>query len=138
MATATYSPSVAAMPSRWKPAGDSIGSSIDSGAHTNHYQSDLAELAPPASEESLARLERLQALLTERDPQTPEDLMDVMRDHDSDPQAVCLHPDPDEGDEASACLFSMVVDVETGRMWVAPGNPCEHEYQEIDLSEMRA
>ena len=64
--------------------------------------------------------------------------MDVMRDHHSSPQAVCLHPDPDEGDEASACLFSMVADVEAGRMWVAPGNPCEHDYEEIDLSEMRA
>ncbi len=35
-----------------------------------------------------------------------------MRDHHSTPQAVCLHPDVEEGDEASACLFSMVSDVE--------------------------
>jgi isopenicillin-N N-acyltransferase like protein len=108
------------------------------GAHTNHYQSDLAELAPPASEGSVARLERLQELLMLQGPQTPEELMDVMRDHHSSPQEVCLHPDPDEGDEASACLFSMVADVEAGRMWVAPGNPCEHDYEEIDLSGMRA
>ena len=108
------------------------------GAHTNHYQSDLAELAPAPSEGSMARLARLQELLTLLDPQTPEQLMDVMRDHHSSPQAVCLHPDPDEGDEASACLFSMVSDVGSGRMWVAPGNPCEHDYQEIDLDVMRA
>jgi isopenicillin-N N-acyltransferase like protein len=107
---------------------------LDGGPHTNHYQSDLADLAPPASDGSTARLSRLEALLAERDPGTPEQLMDVMRDHDSSPQAICLHPDPDEGDEASACLFSMVADVEMGRMWVAPGNPCEHEYQEIDLT----
>jgi len=108
------------------------------GPHTNHYQSDLAELAPPASDGSKARLARLRTLLAERDPRTPEALMDIMRDHDSSPQAICLHPEPDEGDEASACLFSMVTDVNAGRMWVAPGNPCEHDYEEIDLSELSA
>ena len=62
--------------------------------------------------------------------------MDVMRDHDSTPQAICLHPDPAEGEEASACMFSMVVDVEARRMWVAEGNPCEHEYVEVDLTDL--
>jgi hypothetical protein len=105
-------------------------------AHTNHYQSDLAELAPPASDGSKARLARLQELLAERDPRSAEAMMDIMRDHDSTPQAICLHPDPEEGGEASACLFSMVTDLGAGRMWVAPGNPCENDYQEIDLSEL--
>jgi isopenicillin-N N-acyltransferase-like protein len=105
------------------------------GAHTNHYRSDLAELAPPASEGSKARLRRLEDLVTERQPASAEDLMDIMRDHESDPQAICLHPDPAEGDEASACLFSMVVDLTARRMWVTTGNPCEHAYDEIDLEE---
>jgi isopenicillin-N N-acyltransferase-like protein len=108
------------------------------GAHTNHYEDpELAAMAPPASEGSSARLARLRQLLDEREPRTPEQLMDVMRDHDSTPQAICLHPDPSEGEEASACMFSMVADVEARRMWVAEGNPCEHEYVEIDLSDMR-
>jgi isopenicillin-N N-acyltransferase-like protein len=106
------------------------------GPHTNHYQSDLAAMAPPPSEGSIARLGRLRELLAERNPTDPDALMDVMRDHDSSPQAICLHPDPDEGDEASACLFSMVVDVGARRMWVAEGNPCEQPYQEIDLSDL--
>jgi hypothetical protein len=76
-------------------------------------------------------------LLAERRPRTPEDLMEILRDHGSSPQAVCMHPDPEEGDEASAVLFSMIADVEHGRMWVAPGIPCEQEYQEIDLPELR-
>lgn len=105
------------------------------GPHTNHYlDPELAELAPPPSEGSVARLERLRELLSDRDPRTPTDMMDVLRDHGSSPQAVCLHPDPAEGDEASACLFSMVADVEARRLWVALGNPCENEYEEIDLS----
>jgi len=102
--------------------------------HTNHYQSDLAGLAPPASEGSMARLHRLVAVLAERPPSSVEDLMELMRDHTSTPQAICLHPDEAEGEEASAVMFSMVCDVGARRMWVAPGNPCEHDYQEIDLS----
>lgn len=106
------------------------------GPHTNHYLSDLDQLAPAPSAGSTARLARLRALIAEHDPQSPEGLMDIMRDHDSTPQAVCLHPDPTEGDEASACLFSMVTDVGAKRMWVAKGNPCENPYEEIDLSDL--
>jgi hypothetical protein len=107
------------------------------GPHTNHYEDpELAALAPPASDGSRARLARLRELLDECDPKSGEDLMDVMRDHGSSPQSVCLHPDPAEGDEASACLFSMIADVGARRMWVAAGNPCERPYEEIELDEL--
>ena len=62
--------------------------------------------------------------------------MDLMRDHDSAPQAICLHPEPDEGDEASAVMFSMVADVGAKRMWVTAGNPCESEYVQVDLADL--
>ena len=108
------------------------------GPHTNHYlDPDLAALAPEASEGSQARYARLTQLLEERTPATPESLMEIMRDHDSAPQAICLHPDPAEGEEASAVMFSVVCDVESRRMWVAAGSPCERQYDEIDLSVMR-
>jgi isopenicillin-N N-acyltransferase-like protein len=107
------------------------------GPHTNHYTSeDLRDLAPDPSDGSLARYDRLQTLLDDPASRSVEGLMEVMRDHESGPQAVCLHPDPAEGDEASACMFSMVADVEAGRMWVAPGNPCERPYEEIDLAPL--
>jgi isopenicillin-N N-acyltransferase like protein len=107
------------------------------GAHTNHYQDEaLARLAPPPSEGSVARLRRLEELLAEREPTTPEHLMDIMRDHASSPQAICLHPDPEEGDEASAVMFSMIGDVGAKRMWVTAGNPCRSEYERIDLPEL--
>jgi len=86
---------------------------------------------------SRARLERLRELLAERDPATPEDLMEIMRDHESSPQAFCLHPDHAEGEEASAVMFSMVTDVAMKRMWVAAGDPCGSGYTEIDLTELR-
>jgi Acyl-coenzyme A:6-aminopenicillanic acid acyl-transferase len=107
------------------------------GPHTNHYlDPDLAALSPPPSEGSRARLTRLRELLAERRPSTPEALMDLMRDHDSAPQAICLHPEPDEGEEASAVMFSMVADVGAKQMWVTAGNPCESEYVQIDLAEL--
>ena len=96
----------------------------------------LLWLAPEPSEGSMARLARLQELLERRAPAGPEDVMEIMRDHGSSPQAICLHPDPAEGDEASACMFSMVADLGARRMWVAIGNPCEHDYDEIDLTEL--
>ena len=105
------------------------------GAHTNHYLDPrLGELGPEPAAGSLARLDRLRLLLDERRPRTVPEAMDILRDHGSSPQAICLHPDPKEGEEASAVLFSMVVDLAEGRMWVAPGNPCETEYEEVSLA----
>jgi isopenicillin-N N-acyltransferase-like protein len=107
------------------------------GAHTNHYlDRRLAKLGAEPSEGSSSRLARLDQLLTDRRPETPEAVMEVLRDHGSEPEAICLHPDPAEGDEASAVIFSMVADVEAGRMWVAPGNPCQNEYVEVDLADV--
>ena len=105
------------------------------GAHTNHYVDErLAALGPEPAPGSLARLDRLHELLAECRPSTVQQVMDILRDHGSAPQAICLHPNPDEGEEASAVMFSMVADLAEGRMWVAPGNPCETEYEEVDLS----
>jgi hypothetical protein len=108
------------------------------GPHTNHYlDPELAAIAPPASDGSLARYERLIELIEEREPATPMDVMEVLRDHAGGSKAICLHPDPEEGDDASSIVFSMVADVEAGRMWVAPGSPCTTAYEEIDLSGVR-
>ena len=105
------------------------------GPHTNHYlDQELAELAPPVSPGSASRYDRLLQLLEERRPDSPEGVMDVLRDHQGAPQAICLHPDARLGDEAQAVLFSMVCDVEAGRMWVASGTPCTTPYEEVDLA----
>lgn len=107
------------------------------GPHTNHYlDPDLAAIAPEASDGSKARYARLATLLEERRPGTPEDLMELLRDHGSSPQSICLHADPDEGEEASAVMFSIVCDVGARRMWVAPGNPCENAFEEIDVHDL--
>lgn len=108
------------------------------GPHTNHYIApELAAIAPEASEGSRARLARLRELLAGSPPASAEDLMAIMRDHRSAPQAICLHPDPEEGEEASTVMFSMIAHLEERRLWVAAGNPCEHAFEEIDVPELR-
>ena len=102
------------------------------GPHTNHYVApDLAAVRDEPGEGSVARLERLTELLADRTPSTPEDAMGLLSDHESSPQAICKHADaPGE----SAIVFSMVCELEAGRMWVAPGCPCETDYEEVALS----
>ena len=108
------------------------------GPHTNHYlDPELAAIAPPPSDGSQTRYERMLELLEERQPDTPEAIMDILRDHQNAPRSICLHADPEEGEEASAVLFSMVADVEATRLWVAVGNPCTAPYEEIDLTGLR-
>jgi isopenicillin-N N-acyltransferase like protein len=103
------------------------------GPHTNHYLApELRELGAEPSEGSVSRYERLVARLEETPPATPEEAMDILRDHDSSPQAICKHASPNAPEE-STILFSMVCELESRRMWVAKGNPCEHAYEQVDL-----
>lgn len=76
-------------------------------------------------------------LLEERAPDTVSEVMDILRDHTTRPEAICKHPDPAGGEEADSVLLSMVVEVETRPMWVAPGNPGERDFEEIDLWDLR-
>jgi isopenicillin-N N-acyltransferase like protein len=92
--------------------------------HTNHYLGpELEPLGDEPSASSAARYDHLSALLRERPPRTAEDAMAVLREH-------ACNPTPD-GD--SVVVFSMVCDVETGQMWVAPDHPAEAEFEEVDL-----
>ena len=106
------------------------------GSHTNHYTDpELAGRAPAPSPGSQSRLARLQALVTERSPATPAALGEILADHGGDgPQAICEHGDDEPADEASAVVFSMICDLDLGRMWVAPGSPCVTAYEEVDLA----
>jgi isopenicillin-N N-acyltransferase like protein len=107
---------------------------LDEAAHTNHYLAPGLAPDGEVSDGSVSRLDRLRVLLADRRPGTPEEAMDVLRDHRGDPQAICVHPDPGDGDEAVGVLFSMVCHVEERRMWVADGNPCTAPFDEIDLA----
>lgn len=97
---------------------------LDRAVHTNHYLApELQELGDEPSASSAMRYDHMSRLLQERPPRTPEDAMAILREH-------ACNPTPD-GD--SVVVFSMVCDVEAGRMWVAPDHPAETDYEEVDL-----
>lgn len=103
------------------------------GAHANHYVApELQDTGDEPSEGSRSRYERLVERLSDAPPTTPEEAMDVLRDHDSSPQAICKHASPG-AEQESMVVFSMVCELESRRMWVAHGNPCEHPYEEVEL-----
>jgi hypothetical protein len=102
------------------------------GPHTNHYVApELAAVRHEPGEGSVARLARLAELLAQQPPSTAEEAMELLSDHESSPQAICKHADTPE---ESTIVFSMVCELESGRMWVAAGCPCETDYEEIALS----
>ena len=102
-------------------------------AHTNHYLDPrLAELGDEPAPGSVSRYERLRELLAARPPASPEEAMEILRDHQSAPQAICKHAAAGAGEE-STVVFSMVCELESRRMWVAPGNPCETPFEEVEL-----
>lgn len=110
---------------------------VDRPGHTNHYlDPELAEVGDEPSAGSLSRLERLDALLAEKPPETPEDAMELLRDHAGEPQAICHHPDADDDAEESAVVFAFVAELESRRLWVAAGNPCEQSFEEVDLADV--
>jgi isopenicillin-N N-acyltransferase-like protein len=106
------------------------------GCHTNHYtDTELASRAPAPGQGSLARLDRLRALVDERAPATPAALGEILADHGGGgPETICEHGVDDPADEASTIVFSMICDLDLGRMWVAPGSPCVTPYEEVDLA----
>ena len=117
------------------------GSALRDGpsVHTNHYLvPDLAAQAAAPSAGSHGRLTRLTDLVAAAPPREPEAVMAILSDHDPSSSSICLHPDPADGDDAEAVLFSMVCDLEAGRMWVAPGQPCRTPYQAFDIAELIA
>ena len=91
--------------------------------HTNHYLGpELEPLGDEPSASSATRYAHLRGLLRERPPQTPDEVMAILREHAAEPH---------DGD--SVVVFSMVCEVESGRMWVSPSDPSETAYEEVDL-----
>ena len=110
---------------------------VECPAHTNHaLDSGVAEAAEQPSDGSRSRLARTQALLEVEPPQNPQDAMRMLGDHGAEGQDICVHPDPALGEEASAIQFGMVCDVEAGVMWIAVGQPCSAEFQELRVGDL--
>jgi isopenicillin-N N-acyltransferase-like protein len=103
--------------------------------HTNHFQAgplrgrDLYRQEWP---DTLARLDNLRELLNGVPAITAEMIQQALRSHTGGPLSVCCH-----GEQAanfadqSATLASVVLDLDTLEMTVAPGQPCQHPYEAL-------
>jgi hypothetical protein len=112
---------------------------LQSATHTNHALDEtVAAVCPASSEGSASRLSRIRALTSARETWTVAEACELLGDHGADGQDICVHPDPAEGPEASAIMFGMVADVATRTLWVAPGNPCQNEFEPYPVDELLA
>jgi hypothetical protein len=104
---------------------------LDERVHTNHYLDPyLSAAAPEPSEGSTGRYRKVSAALQESPVATPEDAMRVLREVDYIPG---YDLEGDAADEEEAIVFSMVCEVESGRMWTALGDPKETQYELVEL-----
>ena len=105
--------------------------------HTNHaLDASVAEVTFPPSPGSLGRFARAAALRDEVGPSTAA-LTTALADHGADPQHICVHPDPADGDEGSTILFSMVADPRRGSLTIASGHACTGTFETFVLDELR-
>jgi isopenicillin-N N-acyltransferase-like protein len=92
--------------------------------HTNHATDPgVIEKTCEPSAGSLARLTRATALAASVD-RTFDGMVGLLADHVPSGQSICVHPEPDDGDEGSTILFAMICEPESRSMWLAPGHPC--------------
>jgi isopenicillin-N N-acyltransferase-like protein len=110
---------------------------MDASVHTNHaLDASVAEVAFTPSSGSLSRFARATSLATTATA-TVEGVITVLADHASEPQSICVHPDPAEGDEGSTILFAMVAEPPRRRLTIAAGHPCTGSFETFALDDLR-
>jgi isopenicillin-N N-acyltransferase-like protein len=108
-------------------------------SHANHFvDPDRLGIWQPLAEEKTStypRADRMAAMLEEGRGQLDlSGLMRLLRDHHGRPDSVCRHPNlalPEE--ERVETVVSVIEDLTARRFYVAPGTPCTHEFEEIEL-----
>lgn len=111
-------------------------------AHANHFVSGVPvkDLKKGTAALTLLRPQRarhlLQPQLDERQVTVP-DLQRVFRDHYSFPNSICRHVDErDTALERVCSVYSLVFDLSERRLAIAQHPPCEHDYEELRLSDL--
>lgn len=105
--------------------------------HTNHaLDASVAEVTVPPSPGSLGRYARAAGLQEHADP-TMAGLTAALADHEADPQHICVHPDPADGDEGSTILFAMVADPRRRSLTIASGHACTGTFETFVLDELQ-
>jgi isopenicillin-N N-acyltransferase like protein len=106
--------------------------------HTNHFLSpgvhpvDVSLWAMP---DSVVRLQRLRAGAEQPEALTLDHFRALLADHADYPHSVCSHPDPaDHPCEQGATIASVLMDLQTRRVWLAAGNPCQAPYEPLEVT----
>ena len=101
--------------------------------HTNCYLGPRMYLNNDVNHRgsSYIRLQRAKTLVKERYGMiTVEDVKRILCDHIGYPYSICTHENmKDLFIERDATNFSVIMDLTEGCMYLAPGNPCENEYE---------
>jgi isopenicillin-N N-acyltransferase-like protein len=110
---------------------------IASRVHTNHaLDPSVAEVAFPASPGSLGRYARAASLVETAQP-TVAGVVAILADHEGEPQGICAHPDPAQGDEGSTILFAMVAEPARRTLTIAAGHACTGVFETFCLDDLR-
>ena len=102
--------------------------------HTNHfitprlmYVKDTTRIALPDSFERLGCIRKMIKRLDHK--VTVIDIKAMMADHTSYPDSICRHEDVREPvGKRLGTIFSIIMDLQRGEMYFAPGNPCCNDY----------
>ena len=108
--------------------------------HSNHFTSprmqdlDLIHTLPFCGN-SLMRQSRISKKLAENKGRINlEKMQEFSRDHVDYPRSLCSHLDETLPEiERIKTLFSVILQPDGGRMSVAAGNPCQHEFVEYEI-----
>ncbi|MEX0832244.1 MAG: C45 family peptidase [Nitriliruptoraceae bacterium] len=108
--------------------------------HSNHFLNPVAcetvaDQGPSAHPDTLYRVSRLrQAIAAKSGSVSVADMQEALRDHHGLPKAVCRHAEDYSAPKAGITVSSSVMDLNDGRMWIAPGPPCLNDYTEYAFS----
>ena len=132
----TYLVALPAEPSRVVETTATREGTFEASIHTNHaLAAALAEVTFPPSAGSIGRYARAAVLVGGADP-TLAGVIGILADHEADPQAICVHPDPAEGDEGTTVLFAMIAEPSRRALTIATGHACTGTFETFLLDEV--
>jgi len=106
--------------------------------HTNHFTSPRfagSDVGLWVMPDSPFRLHRLAEQISPKGKVSLDDFRFALADHANHPSGICCHPDPRwETLEQGETVASVLMDLDSRRMWIADGRPCTEPYREIDYS----
>ena len=108
--------------------------------HSNHFlepPGDAKDLAGLSMQDSFMRYHQIsQGIGDESSLHSLGTLREVMSDHTEYPNSICCHPDPNDHPAQQWCTAASVVfDLTARKKYLAEGNPCEYEHEELEFDE---